>query len=209
VLASITTLIGIAAIAAGATGIVLDQTQRHSSGYVMTSATPYSTATHAIVSASYRGGTSNDWFVPGDLLGTVRLRVNSARPVFVGIAPENAVNAYLANVAHAEGGTLNTRSADFRVYPGGAPGTPPTAQGFWSASAVGSGERTLNWTPQSGNWRIVLMNADGSPGVAANVSIGARFPDLLTVGIAVLGGGILLLLLSGGAIYLAVSRGRR
>ena len=208
VLASITSLIGIAAVAAGATGIVLDQTQRDSSGYVMTSATPYSTSTNAIVSASYRGGTSNDWFVGRDLLGTVQVRVSSARPVFVGIGPENAVNAYLANVARAQGDTFTTRSADFRIYPGGGPSSPPGTRGFWSTSAVGAGERTLTWTPQNGNWRIVLMNADGSPGVRAKVSIGASIPDLLTVGIAVLGGGILVLLLSGGAIYLAVTRRR-
>jgi hypothetical protein len=208
VLASITTLIGIAAIAAGGTGIVLDRTQRDSSGYVMTSATPYSTGTHAIVSASYRGGTANDWFVPGDLLGQVRLRVNGARPVFIGIAPENAVDRYLANVSHSQGDTLTSRSADFRTNPGGAPSSPPTAQGFWTASSVGAGERTLNWKPQTGDWRIVLMNADGAAGVSADVSIGARFPDLLTVGIAVLGGGVLVLLLSGGALYLAVSRRR-
>jgi Domain of unknown function (DUF4389) len=209
VLASITTVIGIAAIAAGGTGIVIDQTQRDSSGYVMTSATPYSTGTHAIVSASYRGGTANDWFVPGDLLGQVRLRANSARPIFIGIAPENAVDTYLANVSHAQGDTLTARSADFRAYSGGAPSSRPTAQGFWTTSSVGVGERTLNWKPQTGGWRIVLMNADGSSGVSADVSIGARFPDLLTVGIAVLGCGILVLLLGGGALYLAVSRRRR
>jgi hypothetical protein len=208
VLASITALIGIAAIAAGATGIVLDQTQRDSSGYVMTSPTRYSTGTHAIVSTSYRGGTTNDWFVGRDLLGTVRLRVNSALPVFIGIAPEKAVNTYLANVSHAQDNTLTTRSADFHVYSGGAPSSPPTAQGFWSASAVGAGERTLTWMPQHGSWRIVLMNADGSSGVSASVSIGARFPDLLTVSVAVLGGGILVLLLSGGAMYFAVTRRR-
>ena len=208
VLASFTALIGIAAIAAGATGIVLDQTQRDSSGYVMTSPTRYSSATHAIVSASYRGGAANDWFVGRDLLGTVRLRVSSARPVFIGIGSENAVNTYLANVSHAQGNALTTRSADFRIYSGGAPSSPPAAQGFWSASAVGAGDRTLTWRPQNGSWRIVLMNADGSSGVSASVSIGARFPDLLTVSVAVLGGGILVLLLSGGALYFAVTRRR-
>jgi hypothetical protein len=174
----------------------------------MTSPTRYSTGTHAIVSTSYRGGTTNDWFVGRDLLGTVRLRVNSALPVFIGIAPEKAVNTYLANVSHAQDNTLTTRSADFHVYSGGAPSSPPTAQGFWSASAVGAGERTLTWMPQHGSWRIVLMNADGSSGVSASVSIGARFPDLLTVSVAVLGGGILVLLLSGGAMYFAVTRRR-
>jgi hypothetical protein len=205
-LASITTLVSIGLVAAGATGIVFDRTQRDSTGYLMTSATPYATGTYALESASYRGGTSNDWFVARDVLGTVRVRVSSARAVFVGIAPESAVGAYLGNVAHAQGDTFTARSADFRVYSGGAPSSPPTAQGFWGASTVGAGEHTLTWTPQNGSWRIVLMNADGSPGVRADVSIGARFPDLLTIGIAVLGGGILLLLLSGGAIYLAVSR---
>jgi hypothetical protein len=45
VVAGITALFGIAAVAAGGTGIVADQTQRDSSGYLMTSPTPYSTGT--------------------------------------------------------------------------------------------------------------------------------------------------------------------
>jgi hypothetical protein len=206
VLVSIAALISLAGIAAGGTGIVVDQTQRDSSGYLMTSARPYSSSTYALVSASYRGGTSNDWFIPREIVGTVRVRVRSARPVFLGIAPQSAVDAYLASVAHAQGERFDARSADFRVHPGGAPGSPPSAQAFWGARTVGPGERTLTWKPRTGNWRIVLMNADGSAGVGGDVSIGARVPHLLTISIAVLGGGILLMLLSGGAMYLAVGR---
>ena len=185
---------------------MLDQTQRDASGYLMTSASPYSTGTYALVSASYRGGSSNDWFVTRDILGTVRVRVSSSRPLFVAIGPESAVNAYLANVARAQGDTFATRSSDFRALPGTAPSSPPTAQHFWSASATGAGHQTLTWTPQNGNWRIVLMNADGSSAVNAGVSIGARVPHLLAIGIAALGAGLLLLVLSGGGIFLAVRR---
>jgi hypothetical protein len=206
VLASLAGLIASGAIAAGTAGIVLDQTQRDADGYLMTPARAYSTSTYALVSAGYRGGTSNDWFVARDLLGTVRARVSATRAVFVGIAPKSGVQAYLGSVARAEGSQFDTRSADFLVRPGGAPNSPPTAERFWSASAVGAGGTTLTWTPRAGNWRIVVMNADGAAGVRADVSVGARVPHLLTIAIAVLGGGILLLLLSGGGLYLAVRR---
>jgi hypothetical protein len=173
---------------------------------MMTASRAYSTNTYALVSASYRGGTSNDWFVARDLLGTVRIRVTAARPVFVGIAPESDVRAYLGKVARAEGSQFDTRSADFLVRAGGPPSSPPAAARIWSASSTGTGSTTLTWTPQAGNWRIVLMNADGTTGVRADVSVGARLPHLLTIAIAVLGVGILLLALSGGGLYLAVRR---
>jgi hypothetical protein len=204
VAASILALVSLGLVAAGGTGIVLDQTQRDSSGYLMTSTEPYSTSTYALVSAGYRGGTAGDWFVNRDQIGTVKLRTNSARPVFIGIGPQRAVNSYLAGVAHARGHSLATPSAEFRTYPGGAPTTPPSSQRFWGASSTGSGHQTLTWKPQSGNWRIVLMNADGSAGVRADVSIGARLPHLFTIAIVAAGAGLLLLLLSGAGIHLAV-----
>jgi Domain of unknown function (DUF4389) len=203
VAASILALVSLGLVGAGGAGIVLDQTERDSSGYVMSSTEPYSTATYALVSASYRGGTSGDWFVNRDLIGTVKVQVNSTRPVFIGIGPEDAVNTYLGSVSHASGSSLTTRSADFRAYSGGAPSSPPTTQTFWAAKAIGSGQQALTWKPQAGNWRIVLMNADGSAGVSSDVSIGARMPHILTIGIVVAGVGLVLLLISGAGIYLA------
>jgi hypothetical protein len=204
VAASILALVSIGLLAAGGTGIVLDQTQRDSSGYVMTSTEPYSTSTYALVSVSYRGGTSGDWFVNRDLIGTVKVRVSSTRPVFIGIGPENAVNTYLSGVAYARGHSLTSPSNEFGTHPGGAPATPPVAQTFWSASSTGTGYQALTWKPQAGNWRIVLMNADGSAGVSSDVSIGAKMPNLLTIGIVAAGAGLVLLLISGAGIYLAV-----
>ena len=141
-----------------------------------------------------------------DLLGTVRIRITSTRPVFVGIARESDVQAYLGNVARAQGSQFDARSTDFLVRPGGAPSTPPAGAHIWSASSTGAGGTTLTWTPQAGNWRIVLLKADGTPGVRAGVSVGARLPHLLTIAIAVLCVGILLLAVSGGGLYLAVRR---
>jgi hypothetical protein len=204
IVASLLALVSLGLLAAGGAGIVLDQTQRDSNGYLMSSTEPSSTSTYALVSGSYRGGTSGDWFVNRDLIGTVQIRASSARPVFIGIGPQEPVDTYLSGVAYAHGTNLTTPSGDFRTHPGGAPATPPGAQTFWSARSTGSGQQTLTWKPQAGNWRIVLMNADGSASVSSEVSIGAKMPHLLTIAIAAAGAGLMLLLISGAGIYLAV-----
>jgi hypothetical protein len=58
-------------------------------------------------------------------------------------------------------------------------------------------------------WRL-LFPATCSPDVRvrSQLSIGARFPHLLTIGIATLGSGPLILLLSSGALYVVARRRR-
>ena len=67
---------------------------------------------------------------------------------------------------------------------------PPGEQRIWVASAEGSGRQTLTWDVEGGNWSIVLMNADGSRGVEADVRIGVKINVLpwiiLGVGIGAL-----------------------
>jgi uncharacterized protein DUF4389 len=206
IVASLAVLVGLAALAAGGTALVFDQTQRDASGYLMTDSTAYSTDTYALVSDSYRTGAAGDLLVARDMLGTVRIRSRSSTPVFVGIARAAAVDSYLARVRHEVATRFDAQQSDFRLHDGGAPATPPTAKQFWAAQSLGSGTQTLSWSPQNGNWRIVVMNANGSAGVGTDLALGARFPHLLWIGIGVLSGGVLLLLLGGGGIYAAVRR---
>jgi hypothetical protein len=209
IVATLVVLVGLAGLAAGGTALVFDQTQRDSSGYLMTGPTAYSTDTYALVSDSYRTGAARDWFVARDMLGTVRIRTDSPRPVFVGIGPAAAVDAYLAGVRREVANPFDAARSHFRLQQGGAPTVPPTAKRFWAAHTIGAGTQTLKWSPASGDWRIVVMNADKSAGIHADLAIGARFPHLLWIGIGVLAGGALLLLIGGGGLYAAVrTRGR-
>ncbi len=54
-----------------------------------------------------------------------------------------------------------------------APSHPPT-RNIWAASQQGSGTQTMNWEIEDGDWSVVVMNADGSLGVDADISAGAE-----------------------------------
>jgi hypothetical protein len=205
-LAGLTALAGVAAMAAGVSALVLDYTQRDAAGYLNSSTAPYSTGAYALESGAYDASAPGVGVIARDVLGTIRIRSQGGRPVFIGIAPAAAAERYLANVDRAEAGDLRARSGDFRAQPGGAPASPPAAQHFWAASTTGAGQRTLSWKVRSGSWRVVVMNADASRNVASDLSIGATFPHLLRIGVGALGAGLLMLLLGGGGLYLAVRR---
>jgi hypothetical protein len=57
---------------------------------------------------------------------------------------------------------------------------------------------------EPGEWSVVVMNADGSRGVDARVSAGAKVPFLAAVGWGAIGGGALLLVAAGGLLYAGV-----
>ncbi len=200
VVGAVAMLAGFVLIHAGASAILLG-TQRGTDGYVMSGPTGYSTPAYALVSDSYRPGSAQHWFVSSGLLGTVRIRVHSDRRVFVGIASEAAANRYLSGVAREEAMWLDPGRSEFRTIAGGPPAAAPSASQIWVASASGSGDQALTWPVRSGNWPIVLMNAAGTPNVAAEIRVGASLPHVLAIGVALLCAGILTLLLGVGAMY--------
>ena len=104
--------------------------------------------------------------------------------LFMGIAPADAVAGYLDGVAHDEITEWDSSADDIEyvVYARQEGVTDPAApgtEGVWGASVSGSGEQALDWTMQSGEWALVVMNADGSPGVSADVRFGVATPSVL------------------------------
>jgi hypothetical protein len=140
------------------------------------------------------------------VLGKVRITSDSEQPVFIGVARAADVSGYLGNVKRAiVSGNYEPRDATERGT--GAPATPPSEQRFWAASTSGSGQHTLTWKLRDGHWVAVLMNADGSPAVAAHLRIGGEFPGLGWIGAGALVAG--LLLLAGGAFFIKHERTER
>ena len=61
------------------------------------------------------------------------------------------------------------------------------------ASATGTGTPTLRRRVAGGTWSVVMMNADGSPGVTVDANVGAKIKYLMAIAIALLAGGLVLL----------------
>ena len=141
---------------------------------------------------------SPSWLLDA-LEADVRLQVSSAsgdRDVFVGIGPEADVASYLDGVAHDQVVDLDGREAELRSRSGADEALPPTEQDFWDVSASGPGTQEIEWETRSGRWAVVVMNADGTAGVAADVDVGIK-PDFLLPLVAIL--------LIGGVILTAVA----
>jgi hypothetical protein len=206
VLGSIAALLAFALLAGGCAAVVLDQTQRDDDGFLMSPTENFSTATYAIVSENADLALDGPDWATTDFFGTARIRSESERPVFVGIAREADVGEYLDGVAHAV--VTEIDEAEYSERRGGAPEGRPADQTFWAASATGAGEQTLEWEPADGTWNVVVMNADGSRGVAAELSIGGELDSLIWIGVGLLVGGGLLAAAAALAITAGIRRRR-
>jgi hypothetical protein len=212
VLGAIGVLFGLAVLAGGGFLLWADRTQRED-GYLTTPTERFATPTYALTRTRLDVETNGaDWVLNDNWFGTIRIRGESpgAKTLFMGIGPEAAVARYLASVAHAS--VQDIEFDPFRVtydqVTGGAPQGLPTDQRFWVASASGVGTQTLTWKVRDGDWSIVLMNADGSRGVTADIDLGAKLSFLLWVAIGLLIGGVLVVAGSTALVVLAARRPR-
>ena len=202
----ITALLSLAFLAGGTALVVVDQVQRDDDGFLMSPSEGFSTATYAIVSESADVDFSGSERAARAILGDVRIRSESDRDVFVGIARDTDVDEYLDSVERSVVTDIG-EDPEYSHRRGDPPASPPGDQDFWVASTSGSGEQTLEWEPEDGSWSAVVMNSDGSRGVASELSIGAELDAALWVGIVLLVVGALLAALAAVAITAGARRG--
>ncbi len=133
------------------------------------------------------------WGWLGSFAGEVRIRVTATRPgtpVFAAIAPAGAVSRYLSGVSY----TSVTALGDHGVtqHRGSLVPASPSAALGWAAQVRGAGPQTLRWAARSGGWTVVvMMNADGSPGVTIRADIGVTSPVLPWLAAELLAAGLL------------------
>jgi hypothetical protein len=196
-------------LAGGCALVAVDQTQRDDDGFLMSPTQDFASSSYAIVSTSADIDSDGGEWALDTFLGTVRIRSESERPVFVGIAPADEVDSYLRGVEHHVVDDLDSSGdPEYLRRSGGAPPAAPGTETFWDASASGVGEQTLDWEPEDGDWRAVVMNEDASRGVAADLSIGAELDSVLWIGIGMLVAGALLAAGAAAAITAGARRRR-
>ena len=137
----------------------------------------------------------------------VRVRVTPTNPqqeVFVGIAPGSDVDAYLQGTAHDQITRVDRGVPRYLRTIGGDQVAPPTEQTFWTAKDSGKGTREVTWELTQGNWALVIMNADGSPGVAVSANLAAHAEFLLPLAWTLIGIGLVVTVLAALLIAYAV-----
>jgi hypothetical protein len=164
-----------------------------------------STKTTALVSEPAKINGTQD---VTDVLGhpSVRISADSVRTdrnVFVGVGPKAQVDRYLAGapIDTVHDFSVEPWSLDKTARQGTATPKPPASQSFWVAKSAGS-TAALDWKVRDGNYRVVVMNADGSRGVATMSAFAVKIPHLATLALIALIAG--LVTLAGGIALIAV-----
>ena len=214
VIGSLLALVGFGLLAGGGVLGWAHSTQRDDAGYFTTSTEKFTTDSYALTSAKVDLGDPGPNSFGEWANGVVRVRVDGSGSdqLFVGIALDADVESYLSGVPHDSITTTKNfgRSSDATYTRDNSSGVSkpasPAAQSFWVASASGLGSQQIVWRVESGNWAVVVMNADGSPNVTADVQLGGKVDHLVAIAVGL--GFVGLILLVGGAVLIVVGVAR-
>lgn len=131
----------------------------------------------------------------------VRVRVRAAsrdstHAVFLGTASRTAMSAYLDDRQYDTAYNISVDPTEITVITCSCVGSlhpdPPTEERFWESAVFGTGPQELVWSPKSDDELLVIMNADGSPNLQTDVSVGLKITALHLLAIAGVAVGVLL-----------------
>jgi hypothetical protein len=187
------------------------ESEKDGDGYLATDSHRFAAGTHALASESLDVDLDGaGWLMDREDFGDVRVEVapQGGEPVFVGVAPTDQVSRYLNGVAHTSVSDIDAwpfeESYDESPVAGDRKPAPPGDQRIWAASVQGAGTQTLEWDVEDGDWSVVVMNADGSRGVNAEVEAGAKVPFLSEIGWTATGTGALLGIAAGALLVAGI-----
>jgi hypothetical protein len=214
ILGSISLIFGLAFAGAGGVVMVAQSAFRDAEGFFVSGPHPFVSEGYAITSQHIDLGVNPERRASsiGGIF-TLRLRVESSdgRPIFIGVAPSADVDSYLAGVEHDSVTDVSIRPfrATYAHVDGTTAPAPPAQEPIWVQTESGPGEQTLVWHPRSGRWTVVVMNSDGSPGVAAVLAVGVRVRFLTWIGIGLLVMALLAFIAGGLMLYFGLRQQRR
>ena len=178
------------ALLAGGGFLLWATTQRDEDGFYNTRSEPFQSDGYAIRSEDLDLGTDGpDWLFEEGHLGTIRVVADGNKRLFLGIGPKADVERYLQAVEYdvVTDVDVDPFRVTYRAESGSREPAPPESQPFWAAT----GENRLVWKVAEGDWAAVVMNADGSRSVGADISVGAKTDLPLWAGLIILGLGVL------------------
>ena len=208
---ALTALLATALLFGGAAALY-GEVKKDDDGYLTSDAHRFDTGTRALATENLDIDLGGADFMADDL-GRVKVEAqsNDGKPLFVGIARTSDVERYLDGVPHAtvhdvEDGPFDSFDAETTRHAGNRHPVAPRHADIWAVSSEGAGGQSVDTKLREGNWSVVVMNADGSLGVDADVSAGASVPFLDELGWIALGSGSFALVVG---IALIVAGARR
>ena len=154
--------------------LLYGNSKKNDDGYLSTASHRLHTSTSAIATDDLDIDTlGSGWLIDEDRYGKIELtaKSNDGKPVFVGIARSRDAQAYLKGTDHTTLRDVDFApfTADYRAHPAERSPGAPASHSIWVASSQGDGRQAVKWDVKHGSWSIVVMNADGSRGVDADV----------------------------------------